>query len=416
MNVITLNLLIAAIALVLTIIFGLILKKNENVLDWVYSFFRNFLGTFFIFSGTVKAIDPTGTAIKMGDYFAVFSEYAPMLDPLWNFSLDFALPIATVLIIIEILLGITLIFGLFKKPTLWLYAGLLIFFLFLTGFTTITGKVTDCGCFGDFLKLKPKVSFFKDILLAVVFIIVVLFAKRKLKPLFNPKFALAFFAIATIFTVWFNLRNINHLPIKDFRAYKVGTNLNKCTSMEGLEEGERELYYTMKNSKTGETKELESKEYMSSGIWKNKNWTIVEGANREVIIKEAELPPCKDFIIIDADGNEIQDDIKNLNGIQFLVGAYDLSKSNSTGFNIVNKTLNAASNAGIPIMGLTSSSIQKGNKMARGYQFSNLDAVPIKTMIRSNPGVVMLKDGTVIAKWHYNDIPSFADIKKEFKF
>lgn len=295
MNVYTLNLLIAAIALVLTIIFGILLKKNENALDWIYSFFRNFLGTFFIFSGTVKAIDPTGTAIKMGDYFAVFSEYLPALDPLWTFSLNFALPIATALIILEILLGVTLIFGLFKRTALWLYAGLLIFFLFLTGFTTFTGKVTDCGCFGDFLKLKPKVSFFKDILLLVVFIIVLLFAKQKLKPLFNKKFALLFFAIATIFTVWFNLRNINHLPIKDFRAYKVGTNLNDCTSMEGRDPGERQLFYTMKNSKTGKSKELESKEYMSSGIWKDKSWSIVDGANREVIIREAELPPLQRF-------------------------------------------------------------------------------------------------------------------------
>ena len=412
MTITTLFLLIGAIALVLTVLLGIFIQNLDSFLSWIYAFFRNFLGVFFIFSGTVKAIDPTGTGIKNGDYFAVFSEYLPSLDFLWNFSLEYALPIAMLVIIIEMILGVTLILGVFKKPTLWLYVALLVFFTFLTGFTTVTGKVTDCGCFGDFLKLEPKISFFKDLVLSAILLFLLLFSGKYLKPVFSNKIAIPFLIAATIFTVWFNFRNVNHLPIVDFRAYSKGTNLNDCTDTKNLDKGLSFIFYQMSNSKTGEKKEVESNEYINSGIWKDKNWKI--DTSRTEVIRKPELPPCKDFIVLDGYGNEIQDDVKNQSGVMFFVGAYDIGKSSSKGFNIVNNTLNQANKEGFPIYGFTSSEIARANKQARGYGFYNLDAVPIKTMIRSNPGVVMLKDGTIVDKWHYNDLPDFNSIKKQY--
>ncbi len=401
---------IAAIALGITLLVSFLLRKPENIMDWIYTYLRNFLGTFFIYSGIVKAIDPKGTAIKNGDYFSVFSEYVPLLDPLWNFANEMALPIATIIIIIEILIGITLILGIFKKPTLWAYIGLIVFFTFLTGFTAYTGKVTDCGCFGDFLKLEPFTSFLKDIFLSAVLLIIVLGAKQYLKPVLKGNIALPLFLGLALITTWFSIRNINHLPIKDFRAYKIGTDLRECTSMEGLDPGLKEIYYQMVNSSTGEKKEMESKVYMDSRIWEDKNWKI-EGDPREVVIRKAELPKCKDFIVIDGNDDEIQEDIKAENGYFFFVGAYDVDKASAKGFETVNQVMKNAAQSGIPIYGLTASNIPTANEMAKGaFKFNNLDAVPIKTMIRANPGVVLVKDAKIVDKWHYNDLPDYKEI------
>jgi len=404
-------LLIAGIALGVTLLINFLIQKPNSSKGWIFSYLRYFLSVFFLFSGIVKAIDPKGTAFKMQDYFGVFSEYLPVLDPLWNFSFDMALPISLFMIILEIVLGVTLLLGILRKTTLLLYAGLLVFFTFLTGFTAITNKVTDCGCFGDFLKLAPFQSFQKDIFLMVILIAIIFMYRKHLKPLFTAKIGWGLLGVLTLITVWFNIKNINHLPVKDFRAYAAGTDLRKCTSQEGLNPGKKEIFYNMENESTGEKKEIESKEYMSSRIWEDKNWKIV-GEPRENVIEEAELPKCKDFNIENADGEEIQNDILGDVGYSFLIGAYYLDKSSTDGFKVTNELMRSAKQKGVKVYGLTASSIEKGNELAEGvYQFNNIDAIPIKTMVRSNPGLVLLKDGKVLQKWHYNDVPSIDDLK-----
>lgn len=405
-------LLIAAIALGVTILINFLIQKPSSTQGWLFSYLRYFLSVFFLFSGIVKAIDPKGTAYKMQDYFGVFSEYLPALDPLWDWSYAMALPISAFMIILEIVLGVTLLLGILRKSTLLLYAGLLAFFTFLTGFTAVTNKVTDCGCFGDFLKLAPFQSFQKDIFLMIILAAIIFMYRKHLKPLFSEKISWALLVVLTIITIWFNIKNINHLPVKDFRAYAAGTDLRKCTSQEGLNPGKKEIYYNMENASTGEKKEIESREYMSSRIWEDKSWQII-GEPREVIIEEAELPKCKDFNIENADGEEIHNDILNDTGYSFLIGAYYLDKSSTDGFKVTNELMRSAKQKGVKVYGLTASSIEEGNKLAEGvYEFNNIDAIPIKTMVRSNPGLVLLKDGKVLGKWHYNDVPSIDDLKE----
>ncbi len=407
MTIYTLNLLIAVLALGVTIILYFIRKPENLVIDYI----KNFLGTFFVFSGTVKAIDPIGTSIKITEYFEIFGEYMPFLASFWHFMAELALPVSIFTIVLEIALGFSLILGTFKRSTLFLYAGLIIFFTVLTGFSTVTGKVTDCGCFGDFVKLKPFESFIKDVFLSVLVLIMVIFHKH-IKYLFKKMPSTLALSVLTLIALIFTLRNYYDLPIVDFRAYKKGTNL-----IEGRNDGiEAEVvkYYTLKNE-AGETKEVSDKEYIDSGIWKDKSWTLEKDLTKEKILDEGKPPTIKDFFIFNQSEEEVQDDILAKPGYHFFVASHNIAKSDKDAFKRVNKVMSDAKQAGISAIGLTATGISEANPMTDGaYEFYNLDATPIKTMIRGNPGVVLIKDGVVVDKWHGNSLPDWSVIKGEY--
>lgn len=381
-------------------------------MKYIFHLVRFLVGAFFIFSGVVKGIDPSGTGFKMTDYFTVFTEYLPFLTGLWDFLASISLPIAIFMIVLEIALGVSLILGTLPSLTLWSYAGLILFFTILTGFTAITNEVTDCGCFGDFLKLEPLVSFAKDIVLSVLIIFLIIF-KKYLTPLFNARAALITLGILTLAALGFNLRNYYDLPIVDFRPYHVGADLVKGKSTEGLDPGKKEIYYTMINE-NGETKVMEKDEYISSGIWKDKSWKVKEGEKKEKVIREAELPKIKDFIIENAEAVDIADSLLAKEGYHFFVASYYLDKANKEGFKIFNAVIKEAAEDSVTAAGITAASIDEANKYTEGlYEFNNLDAIPIKTMIRANPGLVLIKDGVIQGKWHYNNVPSWTDMKAE---
>lgn len=419
--------LIALIAVGVTIVSGL-LKKPEN---WGIHYLRNFLGTFFVFSGVVKAIDPTGTAIKIEDYFNVFTEHFSLFTWLWEGLISVSLPLSIFMVVLEIVLGISLILGTFRKSTLWLYIGLTLFFTALTGFTYLTGyvpkdatffqfssweafkdsnmRVTDCGCFGDFVKLKPYESFLKDVILTGL-IFLMLYLLNHVKLIFDKKLSWIILGVVTIASFAFCMRNVNNLPIVDFRAYQKGTNL-----IDGRNDGippEVETMYTLVKEGTGEIKKVESKEYIDSGIWKDKTWVLDNDKTEQLTIKEGKSPTIKDFVIYDKDDNEVAEAILNRSGFTIFVGAYNVDKSNvEKGFVKVNRVMKEAMKDNIPIVGLTSSTLDHAKKFSDNiYEFYNLDAVPIKTMIRANPGVVLIKDGVLIDKWHYNALPEWSQI------
>lgn len=429
MNIWTLNLLIAAIAIGTAVISAFI-RRPDN---WLTHYIRNFLGVFFIFSGMVKAIDPIGTKIKMEDYFSVFTEHFSALTGFWDALYGIALPFGTFLIIVEILLGLALLIGLWKNLTLFGWFAMLVFFLFLTGFTFMTGyvppdatffefskwgsfnenwmRVTDCGCFGDFVKLKPFESFMKDVFLLILLLVLVLW-KHTIKPLFKSRLGIYLLGIATITLILFSLRNINNLPLVDFRAYAAGTDLRKCTSMEGRDPGKKLIYYNMVHQETGENQEIEKDVYMADRWWEKTEWKI-EGDPREKVIREAELPPCKDFLLADVEGNEVQDDFLAYTGITFLVNSYDADKSDPEGWARMSKLMKEAENPYIRRLGVTGSDIVTVNGLIDNQaSFMNLDATPIKTMNRANPGLTIIKDGVIISKHHHNHLPSMDKLKK----
>ena len=419
--------LIACLAVGVTIITGF-LNKPEN---WGIHYLRNFLGTFFVFSGIVKAIDPTGTAIKIEDYFNVFTEHFSLLTGLWEFLISISLPLSVFMIVLEIVLGVSLILGTFRKSTLWLYIGLTLFFTALTGFTYLTGyvpkdatffqfsqweafkdsnmRVTDCGCFGDFVKLKPYESFLKDVVLTGL-IFLMFYLSNHIKLVFNQKMSWIILGVLGVAAFAFNMRNVNNLPIVDFRAYKVGANL-----IDGRSDGippEVQTMYTLVKEGSGEIKKVESQEYIDSGIWKDKTWVLDNEKTEQITVKEGKSATIKDFVIYDNADNEVAEAILIRLGFTIFVGAYNIDKSNvEEGFVRVNQVMKEATKDNIPIVGLTASTLDHAKKFTDNlYQFYNLDAVPIKTMIRANPGVVLIKDGIVVDKWHYNVLPDWSEI------
>ena len=212
------------------------------------------------------------------------------------------------------------------------------------------------------------------------------------------------------------MRNVWDLPVVDFRPYKIGADLNKGRSTEGLDEGLIQTFYTLKNTKTAETKEIESMEYTSSGIWKDKNWEIDKDKTRQVTVREPQLPKIKDLMIIDPNGVEVTDSLLAIPGFQFWVTSWNLDKSDRQGYAAINAVMSNAKAAGVPIFGLSNAPFEQSNALADSlYTFYNLDPTPIKTMMRSNPGVMLIKDNVVIDKWHWNHLPTYAKMKATHK-
>ena len=240
---------IAIIALLLTVLIGWWKKGHKS---WLMTYLQNFTGVLFIISGFVKAVDPMGTAFKMEHYFVEF-EYTfahtwfSFIAPIFPFLSKISLIFSVAMIVFEIILGIMLLLGHRAKATSWAFLLLVGFFTMLTGFTYLTGdvptdstffqfstwgpyaesnmRVTDCGCFGDFIKLEPKISFLKDLasLLAAFFFV---FRHKYMHQLFSVKTRRITILISTVLVVLFCLNNfLWNLPVIDFRPFKVGTNL-----------------------------------------------------------------------------------------------------------------------------------------------------------------------------------------------
>ncbi|OWY26037.1 DoxX family protein [Sphingobacteriales bacterium UPWRP_1] len=404
----------AVIALVITAVTAFI-KRPAGVAGIVASFIRYFLGVFFIFSGVVKAVDPLGTAFKMEEYFTVFGEYVPALSGFWDFWAHLALPVSVFMIVLEIILGIALILGAMPKLTLVLYAAIIAFFTFLTGFSAITDKVTDCGCFGDFLKLKPITSFYKDLVLSGL-VIVLFFLYKHIGLLFNKRLAFISLAVLLFASLGFTMSNYYNLPVVNFRAYKVGTDLMKGKSTEGLDEGEIQTWYTLVNKATNETKEMESKTYTSSGVWRDSTWTIDKSKTRQVVIREPEMPKIKDFIVNDRNEQDVADSLLSIQGYHFFVTSYNLDKASPDGFKKINELLRQAANENITASAIISGNLDSAEQLGEGlFKAYTLDATPIKTWMRSNPGLTLMQGSTIRGLYHYNHLPTWEELKKQMK-
>lgn len=318
------------------------MNKNLVYLLW---FSRLFVGLLFIFSGLIKANDTIGFGYKLDEYFDVFG--MPFLKSLsWSMS--------AFICVLEIFLGAALITGYRFALSAWLLLLLIIFFTFLTGYSAIFDKVTDCGCFGDAIPLTPWQSFYKDIIL-LAFILVLFFLRNQVKPLAQ---AVSVTWTLTILTAVFTWYTWQHLPVIDFRSYKEGTNLKVCT-----------------------TKYVES-------LGKIK---------------------CKDYFPFKVECGEDE-----FEGNTLMVILYDLEKADEEG--IQNSVSLAKSLAGSPVkvLGGTGSGSDIREKFVQQYGIpyclSPQDITMLKTMIRSNPGFILLKNGRVTQMWHHNDIPDKAEI------
>ncbi len=353
---------------------------------------RIFVGILFLISGLIKLNDPVGFSFKLQDYFAPEVLNLDFLTP-------YALVIAIVLVIYEVLLGVMIIFGYAKKFTLWSLLIMIVFFTFLTFYSAVTGKVTDCGCFGDALKLTPWESFYKDVVLLVL-ILILFFGRKYIQPFFSRNTRSLIVFASFIFCLGITYYVLMHLPIIDFRPYKIGANISE--GMTTPEDAPKAIYeYNWKFMVNGEEKIV-----TTNGDYPDQEGEFIEVETEEV--QAGYEPPIHDFSI-ERDGANFTEEFLNKEDL-IVVIAYSLSNSEMEGFAAVREVTNEAIEKGYEVIGLSASSTAVTdalvNEMDLNFKFYFCDMTTLKTIVRSNPGILELQKGTIKQKLHWNDAES----------
>ncbi len=366
-------------------------------------FSRYFVGLLFIVSGLIKMNDPIGFAIKLEEYFVVFGME-------WLSTL--ALSLATIICAVEIVLGVALLLGSYMKQTSWVLLLMILFFTWLTGYSAVTGKVTDCGCFGDAVKLTPWQSFMKDIIL-LIFILIIFFKRNAVRSNLKPTQQITALTSTFIISLAIGIYCVMYLPIVDFLPYKPGNNIPALMAIpDGAQRDsfETRMYY----EKNGEVKEFTLQNYP----WEDSTWKWVKIDN--VLIIEGYKPKIKDLRIADADDNDYSEDFINYPDYQLWVVSHDLSKSNQAAFTkLVAIADEVMKSKKVRTVGLTASNAQATEAFRHennvAFDFYYCDATTLKTMSRANPGIILLKAGNIIAKWPHRSLKSAADIEQYLK-
>ncbi|MBL1409832.1 BT_3928 family protein [Sphingobacterium faecale] len=381
------------------------LKNNKYSPDFLLWISRLFVGFLFIFSGLIKANDPMGFGYKLQEYFHVLY---------LNFLNDYATWIAVAICAFEIILGALLVLGIAGRKVAWGLLLLIIFFTFLTFYSAFFEVVSSCGCFGDAIPLTPWQSFIKDLIL-LIFILVIFAKRKKIEPLVASSFTnnlLSFFVIILSFGI--GIYTISYLPFVDFLPYKEGNNIPKLMEIpEGAEQDEYEHIYALKNKTTNEEKKMTDKEYMDQKIWEDENWEVI-GEPESKLIKKGYQVPIPDLIISDAEGNDLTQEVINNPYYNFVVTSVDVTKlspSDLVALDRINQTIRALStDFNIRAILLTASSANDvsylDDQLDLVLETFYADAVPLKSMVRSNPGIMLLQNGTVIKKWSKHAFPS----------
>ena len=351
---------------------------------------RIFVGVLFIISGLIKLNDPVGFSFKLGDYFAPEVLNLPFLEP-------YALVIAVLVVILEVLLGVMLIVGYAKKFTLWSLLLMIVFFTFLTFYSAYFNKVTDCGCFGDALKLTPWESFSKDVVLLVL-ILVLYKGSRYIQPFFSKGVRSITVFISLILCLWLGLHVLEHLPVIDFRAYKVGTNITK--GMQTPANAPRAVYqYNWSFDVNGQQKTV-----INRGEDPKIDGTLL-GVETSVLQKGYE-PPIHDFSI-ERDGTDYTTQMLEEEHLLVVI-AYNLNVAQNEGFIAIKEATDSALDKGYTVIGISASSTPETEKLAAKYdldfKFYFCDMTALKTIIRSNPSIMSLEKGTILQKLHFNDV------------
>ena len=351
---------------------------------------RIFVGVLFIISGLIKLNDPVGFSFKLGDYFAPEVLNLPFLEP-------YALVIAVLVVILEVLLGVMLIVGYAKKFTLWSLLLMIVFFTFLTFYSAYFNKVTDCGCFGDALKLTPWESFSKDVVLLVL-ILVLYKGSRYIQPFFSKGVRSITVFISLILCLWLGLHVLEHLPVIDFRAYKVGTNITK--GMQTPANAPRAVYqYNWSFDVNGQQKTV-----INRGEDPKIEGTLL-GVETSVLQKGYE-PPIHDFSI-ERDGTDYTTQMLEEEHLLVVI-AYNLNVAQNEGFIAIKEATDSALEKGYTVIGISASSTPETEKLAAKYdldfKFYFCDMTALKTIIRSNPSIMSLEKGTILQKLHFNDV------------
>jgi uncharacterized membrane protein YphA (DoxX/SURF4 family) len=372
------------------------INKLLSIARWI-------VGVVFIFSGFVKGIDPWGFDYKLTDY--IHSLNLNWLEML-TFPGAFILPLA------EFLIGVGLLLGVFTNLSSRLALIFMSLFTPLTLFIAIKNPVTDCGCFGDALVITNWQTFFKNVVL--ILLAILLFVKRKKISYLLPfKYRTILFSLMTFVYISLVYWSFNHDPIIDFRPYKVGVNIpDDMKTPKGSPTDVYKSTFYYRNLKSNEIKKFNDNNYP----WQDSlNWKFE--SMEPVLVKKGYTPPIHDFVIQTVEGENVADFFLQDDNYLFMVVAYDLGKSSLKNQKGLNTLATWAKDQGYKFICLTSSTGSVLDKFKANanptYDFFFGDEITLKTIIRSNPGLLLLKKGTILAKWHYNDFPSVGKMQNK---
>ena len=341
----------------------------------------------FIFSGFVKMIDPVGTKIKMLEYFG-----EDVLN--LTFLNAFALEISIFMILLEFGLGIWLLIGYKPRFTLRALLVVILFFLFLTGYSAFFNKITDCGCFGDAVKLTPWETFYKNIVLLVL-ILFLWWKQSYIRPLFSKKTTTAWAYLSVLAGLFLMIYTVRHLPLIDFRPYAIGKNINEGMQIpEGAPQAKfKDIWYYKVD---GKVKEFSNED---------EPWNIpgAEFVDRKTItLSEGYTPPIHDFSIENDKDGDITEQVLSEPEIYLIISARPSGINRKTEW-IVNQYAKKLQENGKKVIGLFS---VLDDEIQQNFVFPiyMTDETTLKTMIRSNPGVIKLEYGTVTDKKAWRDL------------
>ena len=365
----------------------------RNFGDIIQKCCRFFLAAVFLFSGFVKAVDPVGTCYKMTDYFEAFG--IPELSVV-------ALPASFLMIIVEFTIGFNMLLSLKLKLTSIVAALFMAVMTPVTLYLAIANPVSDCGCFGDALVLTNWQTFYKNVIIDVV-LIVLFFTMKYNKPRLTEAGQWVVMALPVFFCLGLELYCYRHLPVIDFRPYKVGNNI---TELMTVPEGAPTDRYktTFIYSKDGVEREFTLENYPAE----DSTWVFVR-QNVE-LVEKGYTPPIHDFSVLIDGEDDVTDLVLEREGYTLLVVSPKLEKADTESVKEINRIYGWAEGKDIPMYWLTASFHDDIAEFTEKYSvkctMAQTDEITLKTIIRSNPGLVLLKKGTVVAKWHYNDLPS----------
>jgi len=328
---------------------------------------RILVGIVFIYSGFVKGVDPLGSDYKFTDYFNAFGmSWMGFSTLFFSFLLSMA----------EFLIGICLFLNIKLKTAVW---GAILFMGFFTPLTlilAIKNPVTDCGCFGDALILTNWETFWKNIILLAM-TLVIFYTRDKYKPIFNFLEQTVVLVGTVIFMFCIQWYSFRHLPIVDFRPYAIGKNISEGMAIpDGAPHDEYAITLKYKNKQTGEVKDFTEENYP----WQDTvNWEYVSSDQK--LIKEGYKAPIHDFVIEHPESGDITQEVLEDNGYTFLVIAYNINKTDP--------------------------------ENQEKFDYCSTDEIQLKTIVRSNPGLILLRQGTILDKWGHRDLPEVEELQNK---
>lgn len=367
--------------------------KQHIAIGVITTVCRFVLAVVFIFSGFVKAIDPLGTQYKIQDYLdafgwtGVFPEFVPFVA-------------SALLGMLEFCLGVYLFFGIRRIIAPRAVVAMMAVMTPLTFWLAWDNPVSDCGCFGDAVILTNWETFGKNVVLLAMSLVVLKW-RRRLFPLVTTRFDWLIALYGFLYILCMTVYCYRHLPVFDFRPYYVGADIRQGMSIpEGEEPTEFETRFVLQ--KDGVEKEFTLENYPDS------TWTFVD--SKTVVKKQGYEPPIHDFSMIRYDdGEDITEQVLADEGYTFLLVAHQLGQANQSRMDLINELYDYCLEYGYAFYCLTSSSDEDILKWQEDtgaeYPFCLMDNITLKTMVRFNPGLMLLKKGTVVGKWSIIDIP-----------